>query len=389
MGLSKFKHVKITGISAVVPKREICIYDEAQYYDNNIKKIDRMRKIVGFFKRRVVDNDTTASDLAIFSAENLIKNLDIDKKELDALIFVRQRPDVGRPATAFYIHEKLKLEKHTLAFDINLGCTGWMEGIYVAHTMIESGACKKVLLLAGDTPSLDISYTDRINAPVFGDGGAACLLEYSNEQILSYFDIGADGSGFDTIISPASGYRMGLRHPIDNTNKKNIELLTPIELENGNIARLTDIYMDGIKVFEFTMKEAPQSIKRLISYAQISKDNIDFLMLHQANKQIVQSVTNAAGFDEEKSPYSSFENYGNASVVSIPIALNHNLANNFKHGQILCCSFGCGLAWASGLFNFNNIYFSGVLEYEPPKNKKTRNDLINYWKNKIKGEEDE
>lgn len=143
MTLSQYKHVIIKGISAVVPQREINIYDEAQYYENNIKKIDRMRKIAGFYKRRIVEEGTTASDLSIKAAEILINGLHINKSNIEALIFVRQRPDYARPSTAFFIHEQLGLEKSTLAFDISLGCTGWMQGMYVAHSLIDIRRCRQ------------------------------------------------------------------------------------------------------------------------------------------------------------------------------------------------------------------------------------------------------
>ena len=386
MTLSQYKHVIIKGISAVVPQREINIYDEAQYYENNIKKIDRMRKIAGFYKRRIVEEGTTASDLSIQAAEILINGLHINKSNIEALIFVRQRPDYARPSTAFFIHEQLGLEKSTLAFDISLGCTGWMQGMYVAHSLIESGACKNVLLLAGDTPSLEICIDDRINAPVFGDAGSATFLEYCEKENSAYFDAGADGSGFESLISPGSGYRFGLKYPLDKHIEDNKNLLEPFTDKLGNEARITDIYMDGIKVFGFTMKEAPASIKRVLEFSNLNETNIDYLILHQANKQIVQNVADLAGFPEEKAPYSSFENYGNASVVSIPVAINHNLCNKQIKKKILCCSFGCGLAWCSGIFNFDNVYLSGVQNYIEPENKKSRQDWIDYWKKKIKGE---
>ncbi len=389
MSCSTFRRVIIKGISSVVPENEINIYDEARYYGNNTKKIDRMRKIAGFYKRRVVEEGTTASDLAVQAAEKLIKASDIDKKSIDALIFVRQRPDYSRPATAFYIHEQLGLQKQTFAFDISLGCTGWMQGMFVAHTMIESGACKRVLLLAGDTPTSDIRPDNRVSAPVFGDGGAATLLEYSENENLSFFDSGADGSGFEAIITPASGYRFGLKQPLDLYMNENKELMEPIRSKYGHDSRITDLYMDGVQVFDFTMREAPASIKRVLEFANLTEKDIDYLMLHQANKQIIQTVANLAGFPEEKAPYSSFENYGNASVVSIPILLNHILADGNNKKKVLCCSFGNGLAWCSGIFNFDNVYFSGVQNYAAPENKKTRQDWINYWKEKIKGEKDE
>ena len=173
MTLSKFGHVKISGISVVVPTKEINIYDEAQYYDNNVKKIDRMRKMVGFWKRRVVQDGITPSDLSIQAAEQLLKDMNIDKNSIDALVYVVQRPDNSQPATAYYIHKKLGLPSYCTATDIHQGCPGWVYGLWMTSALIESGACKRILMLAGDTPSANMDLSNRISAPVFGDGGTA------------------------------------------------------------------------------------------------------------------------------------------------------------------------------------------------------------------------
>ncbi len=128
MARSRFRHVKISGLLTVVPPREISIYDEACYYGNSIKKVERLRKMVGFYKRRVVDKGVTPSDLAIFAASKLIEGMKLDKSSIDALIFVVQKPDVPQPATAFFIHSKLALPKTCMCFDVNQGCTGGFMG---------------------------------------------------------------------------------------------------------------------------------------------------------------------------------------------------------------------------------------------------------------------
>lgn len=202
---AKFKNVKIRGISTVLPEKEINICDEARYYGNDIKKIDRLREITGINTRRVCEEGVTASDLSIQAAEKLINDIEINKEELDGLIFVRQRPDYSIPATSFYIHKKLGLSENTFAFDISLGCSGWVEGLFAAFSMIESGGCKKILLCAGDTPSKDMSEDNRICAPIFSDGGSATLLEYSKEENPSYFDLGSDSNSYESIITPARG----------------------------------------------------------------------------------------------------------------------------------------------------------------------------------------
>lgn len=385
MTQSTFKHIKISGISTVVPEKEICIYDEAHYYDNNIKKIDRMRKVVGFYKRRVVDKDVTPSDLGIQAAETLLKDMNINKSELDALVYVVQRPDYSAPATAYYIHNKLNLSETCAAFDIRQGCPGWVYGLWISHSMIESGACKKILLIAADTPSANMDLSNRISAPVFGDGGTATLVEYSQDENISYFDIATKSEDYEAIINPASGARLPVLYKKDLPEDFNKPLTTPIMTDLGFETKLVFGQMDGLAVFHFTMNEVPKSIERIMEYSNTTQDDISYLLLHQANKQIVQTIADEVNFPEEKAPYTAFTNFGNNTMCSIPTNINCVLKDELKQNKmkVLCSAFGNGLTVASCVINLENIYLSGIQDYIKPKDHPTREDLIKYWTEKL------
>ena len=385
MTLSKFGHVKISGISVVVPTKEINIYDEAQYYDNNVKKIDRMRKMVGFWKRRVVQDGITPSDLSIQAAEQLLKDMNIDKNSIDALVYVVQRPDNSQPATAYYIHKKLGLPSYCTATDIHQGCPGWVYGLWMTSALIESGACKRILMLAGDTPSANMDLSNRISAPVFGDGGTATLIEYSENILESYFHIDTKSEGFEAIITPASGARLHLKKDDDKFNKK---LSQKIKTPSGHETMLFYGYMDGLAVFNFTINEVPKSIKAAMAYAGITEEKTDKLFLHQANKQIVQAVGTESDFPLEKVPYDAFENFGNNTMCSIPTNINYLYKDNMTEDKhIVCSAFGNGLAVITGAFTLSeNIYLSGVKDYVKPKDFVNQEELIEYWVKKIKGE---
>ncbi len=391
MPQSKFEHVKISGMQVVVPPKEICIYDELHYYGGSVKKVDRMRKMVGFWKRRVADRGVTPSDLAIDAGEKLIAGMDIDKKSIDALIFVVQKPDVPNPATAFFIHQKLCLPKNCMAFDINLGCPGWVYGLYVAHSMIESKACKRILLLTGDTPASYLNLDDRIKAPLFGDAASATLLDYSQEPSISpsFFEIGSDGEGFELIIKPGLGERIKYVPQMDQVDPEfNKVIFEPFkEFDGRNVNLAGESYMDGVAVFNFTMTVVPEHIKSLMKFAGESPDTIPYLMLHQANKQIVQTVASAAGFPENKASYEAFENYGNQTISSIPALICHTLKDKLKNNseKMLCSSFGNGLSWASCIITLGNMFCGGVKDFEKRPDHMGRNEVINYWKEKMKG----
>ena len=389
MNIHKFEHVKIKGIEVVVPTKEICIYDEAQYYDNSVKKIDRMRKMVGFYKRRVAEKGNTAIDFAYNAANNLLEAMNVDKNSIDALIYVVQKPDWSDPVNSYFLHHKLGLSQNCIATDVVQGCAGWVFGLYMASQMVESGTHKKVLLLNGDTPSIGIDPSNRNTAPIFGDGGCATLIEYSEDVVESYYNIDTISEGYDAIISPFSANRIGI-NPSDDCD---FELLSQLRTEEitlptGNVQPLLGGYIDGLRVFDFTIKIVPETIKTLLNFAGITAEDCSILALHQANKQIVQAVGQAAGFSLDKVPYEAFENYGNNTMCSIPTALAcADGATVTEEGHTTCvCGYGNGLISAAALLNFKDTHIGKIKEFKKPSYVQTREEYINYWRKKMKGE---
>lgn len=386
MKLFRFKNVKISNVCVVVPEKEINIYDEAEYYNNSVKKIDRMRKMVGFYKRRVADDTTTAADLAYDAALNLIKDNNIDKNSIDALVFVVQQPDVMSPSTAYFIHDKLGLSKDCIATDINQGCVGWVFGLFMVSQMIQSGAFKKVLLLNGDTPSVGIDPSNRNAAPIFGDGGCATLLEYSEKEVKSSYCVETVSNGFEAIVDPFSGTRFRYTHSDEDYELINRLRKEKIVMPTGMEVPLMGGYMDGVAVFDFTMNYAPKTIKQILEYNNLTPDDVPYLCLHQANKQIVQTVGSASGFPIEKVPYSAFETYGNNTMCSIPTTLAM-LPKETDMAKTCCCAFGNGLVSIASILDLSETKINEIKTFNKPSYVLSRDEYINYWRNKIKGEE--
>ena len=213
---SKFNNVAIKGFVSVFPENKINIDDEIQYFDNSEKKLNRAKKMIGFGTRYVVAPNTTVVDLAEHAANILIGELDIDKTSIDALILVTQSPDYLYPASSCILHGRLGLDENCATFDVGLGCSGYVYGLWLAHSLIASGGAKKVLLLAGDDPSTHAAKDNRISNPLFGDAASATLLEYTTDERTAYFSMGTRGSGWDRIIAPATGRRLPLREDIIN-----------------------------------------------------------------------------------------------------------------------------------------------------------------------------
>lgn len=381
------KNVRMIAQSVVVPSNEINIYDEAQYYDNNIKKIDRMRKMVGFYKRRVSDKEVSPAYYAIDAAEKLFAGANIDRNSIDALVYMAQRQDWSQPSTAFWIHNKLGLPANCPVITVNQGCPAWVYGMWTASQMVSTGANKRVLLLAADTPSVGVDPKNRISAPVFGDAGCATLLEYDENAKPLYFDMAVYSDGFEAIITPISGaHCVILQNNPEDRKLFNYLLDNPIQTPAGHKASLFSGYMDGIKVFDFTISKVPLSINNIMKLSGTTESDIKFLCLHQANKQIIQSVATESGFPLDKAPYYAFETYGNNTMCSIPTTLNTVVRDSgvTDDEKIICSAFGNGLAVASMQITLDsNVKLLGVSDWVKPDWFMTRDEYIKYWQNKL------
>lgn len=377
-----YRNVRIAGIRTAVPELEISLESELQYYGGSLKKVERIRKMVGMDKRRVCPIGVTASDLCAHAAQQLLQDAPGWKESIDALIFVSQSPDWHQPATACELQHRLSLPRNCATFDVNQGCSGFVYGLWIGGALIESGAAKRVLLLVGDALSFGRDTRNRIMAPVFGDGGSATLLERQNDASPMHFGLGTDGSGFEAVISPAGKARI----PFVRQAERNNVCVEDIYDKAGNPWQLFDTYMDGEKVFSFTMDVVPGHILNIMEYAKTSPDAIQWLILHQANKQIMENISNKVGFSLDKVPTQAFSKFGNLAAASIPSALCDTFGDGQIPGSALLCGYGVGLSWASCICRIDEWNCKPVIVYTMPEDHPQRDQLIERWKSIIKGE---
>lgn len=344
-----FDNVRISGISAVVPKTEYSLLDDESLYNGDLKRINRVIKSSGFLKRRIADVETMTSDLCLQAANDLIKNLKIKKEDIDALLFLSYTPDYIMPATSYVLHNKLQLSQDCICMDIPQACSGYEIGLYQASMLVNSG-CKKVLMLVGDCFS---KFTDMFidhTAPVFGDAGTATLIEYDENADKIYFNINSDGSGYDSLICENGGFK----NPV-----KKFDFY-----DNGEY--IYNAKMDGGRVFDFTMSKIAPSIDELIKFANIDITEIDHFIFHQANKFILQNIAIKLGIPIDKINTETLTNFGNQCGASIPCTIaniyRHDISRNKRN--CLLSGFGVGLSWASAIVSLDNIYCSELNEYE-------------------------
>ena len=206
MGFLQFEGVGVSGMSACVPRRIIHNYEYTEFFSQ--AEVKEVVDKIGIVERRFVDDKTCSSDLCFAAAERLISDMNIDKSEIDMLIFISQTPDYRMPATSVILQERLGLSHKTIAFDISLCCSAFIYGLTVAYSYAQQPNIRKVLLLDGETRSKVYSPKDRKTAFLFGDGGVAAIIEKGEKYGKSFFSLNSDGSRESLIKINAGGYRI-------------------------------------------------------------------------------------------------------------------------------------------------------------------------------------
>lgn len=377
MAKSAFRHVRVVGITAVVPENCINIDDEIEFFNNDPKLLERNKKILGLGKRHVIDERTNFSDLCESAVNRLIQGLNVGKESIDTLLVSSTSHDYRYPATACVLQNRLGLPETVMCNDLcGLGCSAYVHALLQAFALIESGVSRRCLICAGDLKSLHSDRRNRNSNMLFGDAATATLVEYSSEETPTYFVTGSRGSGWDKLIAPAGGHDIPIYADIAG-----LEVVDA----TGNVWRMWDDIMRGMEIFKFSTEVGPRSVSEVLELAGCKQEDVDYFAFHQANKQIVRSVGMYLGLSADKFSTEAFRNYGNCGVAAVVTDVCHNL-----HGRALqkvCLTgFGVGLSWASVLLDMSQTFIGSVEVYRTPEGKMSREEKIKYWISYFKGE---
>jgi 3-oxoacyl-[acyl-carrier-protein] synthase-3 len=337
-------------MAACVPSN--IIYNKDLGYLIPEEEIEKTINAIGIRERRICDVDTCSSDLCFRAAKKLIEDNKIDVNTIDVLLFLSQTPDYRMPATAPLIQDRLGLPNTTASLDLVLACSGYVYGLSTAFAYASQQGINRVLLLVGETFTKLTSPYDKVNWPLFGDAGTATLIE-KGDYCDSYFELMTDGSGAKSLIIPAGEFR----------NPATVENLQITEREEGNRRSDHQIYMDGMDVFNFTLRVVPKSIKNMLTALSIQSDDIDYFLFHQANKFMIDFIVKKLKIDTTKVPY-CIDRFGNTSSASIPLTIVSELGGKIKEKQkIILCGFGAGLSWGTVYTELKNVNISSLIEY--------------------------
>lgn len=286
-------------------------------------------------KSRHIAKDELASDLAVEAGKKLFAEHGISPSEIDFLLLCTQSPDYYLPTTACIVQDRLGIPTTAGAFDYNLGCSGYIYGLAAAKGLLSAGIAKSVLLITAETYTKHIHPMDRSTRTVFGDGASATLIKEEDISKIGQFVLATDGKGAPNLIVPTGA----MANPrTEETAKEN-------EDANGNIRSMDNIYMNGPEIYAFTLRGVPDLIEKTLIKNNITMDRIDYVILHQANRLVLESLREKLEIPEEKYCI-DVEDIGNTVSSTIPIALRRAIDKNIpqaKNGsKILIAGFGVG-----------------------------------------------
>lgn len=325
----------IRKIEYYLPSQVLTNEDLAEVFKN--WSAEKIFKKTGINSRHIAAENETALDLAEKACLKIFSDGEIDRNEIDFLVLVTQNPDYRLPTTACLLQDRLGLRKGIGAFDINLGCSGFIYGLAVAKSLVDAKLANNVLLVTSEIYTKYINELDRSTRTIFGDGAAATVVGTDGIQIGA-FDFGTDGSGENAFKIPASGARI----PQTEETAKVLE-------DNGNWRSQEEIFMDGTEIFSFTIREVPESVNRVLEKAGgLKLEEVDQFIFHQANQFMLNHLRHVIGIEKEKF-YINMADTGNTVSASIPIALKRALDEKvIEENQIVLLSgFGVGLSWGT------------------------------------------
>lgn len=290
--------------------------------------IEKIKEKTGINKIHLTDENETAVDLGVRVLDKFFQDYSFDREQIDSIILVTQSPDYALPTSACIIQHRAGLRKNILAFDINLGCSGFVNALSVVDSLIQNNVVKNCALICSETYSKYIDKSNRTCSTIFSDAAAITLVEKGGNTSVGPFKFGVDGSGAKNLIVEGSGSRISL-----NNNQ--------------------NLYMNGSEILMFTLGQIPKLINNFLQKNQISLKEIDLFFFHQASKTVLDSLKKKLSIPDEKFIY-NLGDIGNTVSSTIPISIKIALKNKQLNvgDKILIIGFGVGYSSGIGLIEW-------------------------------------
>ncbi len=356
MAIARISGVCIRGLVTAIPRKEVSLSnDEAYLFDGNQAQIERLKQTIGLDKRRIADEQTTAMDLAETAIRKLLEETNTDPGSIDGLFMVTQTPDYFQPGNAVMLQGRIGLPTTCACMDINLGCSGYVYGLWAVHSFMASGGLDRVILVVGDTISKIVSENDRALRPLFGDAASATLLESNLGAPEAIFELRSDGTGYQSLWQPGGAFR----EPVNDENS------VPENLGEGIERSRCHLHMDGAEIFNFSLKVELPAIREILEEADWDVDEVDGFVFHQANRYIIENIRKRLKLPESSVPSATVEKFGNQSGASIPATLSDHYGNQLteKPHKMVLSGFGVGLSWATCAIELPKLLCNSIIEH--------------------------
>ncbi|MEC7543245.1 MAG: beta-ketoacyl-ACP synthase III [Verrucomicrobiota bacterium] len=321
----------VLGMGSYVPSNKVDNHALSLRVDTSDEWI---RSRTGIRERCLAEDDQACSDLALEASVRALKDADIERDQIDLVIVATITPDMSFPSTACLLQHKLGLGKIS-SFDLEAACSGFLYALDVADGMLASNRYHNALVVGAEKMSSILDWDDRTTCVLFGDGaGAAVLSKKGAGHELLGFQCGADGSDPTVLHKPAGGSLLPASQDTLNERKHFLK-------------------MNGREIFKSAVRVMERAVRELLVKHEISMDEVDHVIPHQANVRIVESLAQRLEISMDKF-FCNLENYGNTSAASVPLALDEGRAlGRFRSGQLgVLVAFGAGLTWSATLIRF-------------------------------------
>lgn len=339
----------------MVPARELTFLEEMKNFNFPESRSLKLKEVMGYDRRRLVEPGVCVSDLAVFGMKHLFERGLLKPDEIDGLFVVTQTPDHFMPPTSNIIQGRLGLKHDTFCLDISQGCAGFVIGLIQAFSLLEQESVRKVVLINADVLSRKTSPKDRNIYPLVGDAAAITIVERDTADSVIHASVKMDGTRSDVLTIPAGGMRM----------PSSPETAVLEDVGDKNLRAKDHLFMDGSAVFNFVQTEVPPLIEEVLKDADTTVGAVDYFLCHQPNRFMLQKLADKMKVPHARMPNNVVERFGNSSGATIPVAVIINMAERVKNEGCLAClaGFGVGMTWSSMLMRLAGLNFCELVDY--------------------------